>query len=292
MLPPVLGRRYHAFLLLTFGWAPIHAFDLQSPRDLPRQLFQPMTRGSQNGSSRLFAVTGSDDSDKTGKGYSNGDSAATQGSNEWGIPDSKTLVPFGDTPKEQLENGAHVTLLGSGPGDPDLLTVKAFQLLQDPDALVICDRLVSQEILDLVKGEVKVARKLPGCAELAQEEIYWWAYQGLAQGKHVIRLKIGDPFVFGRGGEEVLTFRRFGVESKVVPVSLDSFVACLICSDARHILIVHLGLVRFFSPLKTIRGSLRHSRHRYLAISRLRTEVFPIKLSCALDMGGRAPPRI
>ena len=62
---------------------------------------------------------------------------------------------------------------------------------------------------------------MPGCAELAQEEIYWWAHQGLAEGKHVIRLKIGDPFVFGRGGEEVITFRRFGVESTIVPVSLE-----------------------------------------------------------------------
>ena len=88
---------------------------------------------------------------------------------------------------------------------------------------MVTDRLVSQEILDLIPGEVKVARKLPGCAELAQEEIYWWVYQGLNQGKHVIRLKIGDPFVFGRGGEEVLTFRDFGVEATVVPVSF----ACL-----------------------------------------------------------------
>jgi hypothetical protein len=139
--------------------------------------------------------------------------------NEWGIPDSKTLEPLFSTPLEQLENGGRITLVGSGPGDPDLLTLKAYKLLQDPNALIICDRLVSQEIVDLVQGEVKVARKLPGCAELAQEEIYWWAYQGLVQGKHVVRLKIGDPFVFGRGGEEVITFRRFGVESKVIPVS-------------------------------------------------------------------------
>jgi uroporphyrin-III C-methyltransferase len=114
-------------------------------------------------------------------------------------------------------------MVGSGPGDPDLLTVAAYRLLtettNDKDALVIADRLVSPEILDLVRNkEVKVARKLPGCAELAQEEIYWWAYQALNQGRHVIRLKIGDPFVFGRGGEEVLTFRRFGVKAKVVPV--------------------------------------------------------------------------
>jgi Tetrapyrrole (Corrin/Porphyrin) Methylases len=139
-------------------------------------------------------------------------------SNTWGIPDSTTLDPLSKTPVDRLENGAKITLVGSGPGDPDLLTVKALKLLQDPNALVICDRLVSQEIVDLVKGEIKTARKLPGCADLAQEEIYWWTYQGLKAGKHVIRLKIGDPFVFGRGGEEILTFRRFGVESTVVPV--------------------------------------------------------------------------
>lgn len=154
-----------------------------------------------------------------GKGEYSQETIESSQKNEWGIPDSQTLEPFSSSPQEQLSNGGRITLVGSGPGDPDLLTVKAMKLLQDPDALVICDRLVSEEIVNLVKGEVKVARKLPGCAELAQEEIYWLAHQGLAQGKHVIRLKIGDPFVFGRGGEEVLTFRRFGVESKVVPVS-------------------------------------------------------------------------
>jgi uroporphyrin-III C-methyltransferase len=98
----------------------------------------------------------------------------------------------------------------------------AFKLLtkKDPNTLVIVDRLVSREILDLIPNEIKIARKLPGCADLAQEEIYWWAYQALNKGKHVIRLKIGDPFVFGRGGEEVLKFRYFGVEAKVVPVSI------------------------------------------------------------------------
>jgi hypothetical protein len=152
------------------------------------------------------------------------DVTSEEPSNEWGIPHSSSLpslapsnrMPFPAT----LPNGGRVTMVGSGPGDPDLLTVAAYKLLtEDPDSLVIVDRLVSPEILALIKGEVKIARKMPGCADLAQEEIYWWAYQGLNQGKHVIRLKIGDPFVFGRGGEEVLTFRNFGVEAAVIPVS-------------------------------------------------------------------------
>ena len=153
-------------------------------------------------------------------------------SNEWGIPNSDDLPPLIKYTTKQiprtLPNGGRVTLVGSGPGDPDLLTVTAYKLLTqaDSDTIVIVDRLVSKEILNLIGCEYKVARKLPGCAELAQEEIYWWAYQALNAGKHVIRLKIGDPFVFGRGGEEVLCFRRFGVDPVVVPVRSCSWDRC------------------------------------------------------------------
>jgi len=108
-------------------------------------------------------------------------------------------------------------MVGAGPGDPDLLTVAAVRAISDPDALVISDRLVSPEILAEVKGEVRVANKNPGCAEQAQNEIYSWCLGGLAEGRHVVRLKIGDPFVFGRGGEEVLRFREMGVEPSVIP---------------------------------------------------------------------------
>jgi Tetrapyrrole (Corrin/Porphyrin) Methylases len=147
-----------------------------------------------------------------------------EASNEWGIPYSDDLPPLVSRIIKPiprlLPNGGRVTMMGSGPGDPDLLTVSAYKLLTQADSntLVIADRLVSPEILNLIQCDYKVARKLPGCAELAQEEIYWWAYQALNQGKHVIRLKIGDPFVFGRGGEEVLCFRRFGVDPIVIPV--------------------------------------------------------------------------
>eukprot|EP00547_Thalassionema_nitzschioides_P003479 CAMPEP_0194203444 /NCGR_PEP_ID=MMETSP0156-20130528/3217_1 /TAXON_ID=33649 /ORGANISM="Thalassionema nitzschioides, Strain L26-B" /LENGTH=338 /DNA_ID=CAMNT_0038929193 /DNA_START=1 /DNA_END=1017 /DNA_ORIENTATION=- len=151
--------------------------------------------------------------------------------NEWGIPDSSTLEPLAPSPVNELPNKGKVTLLGSGPGDPDLLTMKAYRLLQDPNIMVIADRLVSKEIMDVIATkDVKTARKLPGCSELAQEEIYWWVYKGIKKGKHVVRLKIGDPFVFGRGGEEVLKFRRFGVESSVVPGVSAAFSAPLLGS--------------------------------------------------------------
>lgn len=147
---------------------------------------------------------------------------ATTKKNEWGIPPPDDLPILSDTILPVLPNGGHISLIGAGPGDPELLTLKAARLLQDPQALVVADRLVSDEILQLVRGEIKVARKWPGCQHLAQDEIYAWCHEGLAAGKHVIRLKIGDPFVFGRGGEEVLQFRRFGVQAAVVPVRVVS----------------------------------------------------------------------
>lgn len=135
------------------------------------------------------------------------------------FPNSQTLQPLSSHIMSQLPNGGRITLVGSGPGDPNLLTVAADRLLRDPNVVIIADRLVSAEIMDsLATPDVHVARKWPGCAEQAQEEIYHWTYQALQQGRHVVRLKIGDPFVFGRGAEEILTFRKWGLEPKVIPV--------------------------------------------------------------------------
>jgi len=111
-----------------------------------------------------------------------------------------------------------VSLVGAGPGDPDLLTVGALRAISDPAALVVADRLVSAEILSLVAGELKIAGKRPGCAEVAQQEIYSWVREGVLANRTVVRLKIGDPFVFGRGGEEILELREsLGIEATVVP---------------------------------------------------------------------------
>lgn len=117
-----------------------------------------------------------------------------------------------------------VSLVGAGPGDPDLLTVQAVRLLSQA-ALVISDRLVSKEILNMIKCELRVAKKRPGCAEEAQEEIYQWTKEAVLQGKHVVRLKIGDPFLFGRGGEEVIEFRKLGIEPLLVPGVSSSYAA-------------------------------------------------------------------
>ena len=99
-------------------------------------------------------------------------------------------------PPRSLPNGATLTLVGAGPGSPDLLTVAAHRIITDPNNFLVVDRLVSDEILDLIEGEYRVANKHPGCQHAAQEEIYDWCREGLEMGKHVVRLKIGEPALF------------------------------------------------------------------------------------------------
>jgi len=101
--------------------------------------------------------------------YTNGDTGITTSP---AIPIARRgNVCKQNLPPSSMPNGGSITMVGSGPGDPDLLTMAAHKILADPDALVISDRLVSKEILDLIQGEYKIARKLPGCADAAQDEV-------------------------------------------------------------------------------------------------------------------------
>lgn len=111
-----------------------------------------------------------------------------------------------------------ITLVGSGPGHPDLLTQAALRAINTAD-LVLADKLVPAEILALIprRTEVYIARKFPGNAEKAQEELQSRGLTALNQGKRVMRLKQGDPYIFGRGGEEYLFFESHGYEVDVIP---------------------------------------------------------------------------
>ena len=134
-------------------------------------------------------------------------------------------------------NLGSVSLVGAGPGDPELLTVQAFNAIKRAD-LIISDRLVSPEILALADCELKIANKKPGCAEEAQEEINDWVIQGYMSGKRVVRLKIGDPFLFGRAGEEIIEYRKHGIQPSVYPGLSSSYSAPL----AANIPLTHRGV--------------------------------------------------
>ncbi|OCF62038.1 uroporphyrinogen-III C-methyltransferase [Kwoniella mangroviensis CBS 10435] len=111
-----------------------------------------------------------------------------------------------------------ILLIGSGPGHPGLLTVAAHHALKTA-TLILSDKLVPSEILALIPSTTKlhIAKKFPGNAEGAQNEMMELALAGAQKGEVVVRLKQGDPFVYGRGGEEVLYFRENGFESTVIP---------------------------------------------------------------------------
>lgn len=111
-----------------------------------------------------------------------------------------------------------VYLVGAGPGDPGLITQKGLELLGQCD-LVIYDRLVSEELLSYVKDgcEKIYVGKTPGNHTMLQEEINQLLIQKASIYPIIVRLKGGDPFVFGRGGEEVLALKQHGIAYEVIP---------------------------------------------------------------------------
>lgn len=130
-----------------------------------------------------------------------------------------------------------LVLVGAGPGHVSLLTLAALAAIAEAD-LVVADRLIPAETLRLCRGQLVVAQKEYGRAHVAQEEIHAACLKGLQRGWRVVRLKGGDPFVFGRGGEELLHFRQLGYRVRVVPGISSSLSAPLLAG----IPVTHRGI--------------------------------------------------
>lgn len=115
-------------------------------------------------------------------------------------------------------NKGRIALVGSGPGNAALLTTAALQAITSAD-VILADKLVPEEVLALIprRTPVHIAKKFPGNAERAQQELLQLGLEGLEAGQYVVRLKQGDPYIFGRGAEEFNYFESKGYTPEVVP---------------------------------------------------------------------------
>lgn len=127
--------------------------------------------------------------------------------------------PLQFTPEHDPKTGpGHVTLVGAGPGDPDLLTVKAARALREA-TLVLYDALVSKDVLALVPASADrvYVGKTSGHHSLSQEGIIELMLRLAGGGRRLVRLKGGDPYIFGRGGEEAQALAAAGIPFDVIP---------------------------------------------------------------------------
>ena len=124
---------------------------------------------------------------------------------------------FASDAKTSATLPGHCTLVGAGPGDPELLTLKAVKALQRATVLLV-DDLVSDDIVALASPQARVVYvgKRGGCKSTPQAFIEKLMITAVHEGEQVVRLKGGDPFIFGRGGEEVEHLRAAGIEVSVV----------------------------------------------------------------------------
>ena len=137
------------------------------------------------------------------------------------VLDSYKTVASSDNPNTMSGTRglkAQIILAGSGPGSPELLTVATRNAIETA-SVILTDKLVPSAILDLIprRTPVHIARKFPGNADAAQEELLDLGLEALKKGQSVLRLKQGDPYLYGRGGEEYKFFESHGYTPRVLP---------------------------------------------------------------------------
>lgn len=184
-----------------------------------------------------------------------------------------------------------VILVGAGPGDPDLLTVRAVRCIGSGDVIVY-DRLIQQGVLALARpsAERVYMGKPPGCASL-QDSIHRLLVEKAREGKTVIRLKGGDPFLFGRGGEEVEYLAEHGIPFEVVP----GVSACLSAPLSANIAVTHRNASSAVAIVTGHNADGNDDRVDWQAVARFDTAIFLMGVHSVEDIArhlvdaGRSP---
>jgi len=192
--------------------------------------------------------------------------------------DVTLLKGDGRAPRRPCEGPGRVTLVGAGPGDPDLLTLKAVKALQAAD-VVLFDDLVGDGILELVheKARCLAVGKRGGRASCRQQDIDDLMVKFARRGKHVVRLKSGDPMIFGRAGEEIERLRREGIAVDVVP----GVTAALAMASALGVSLTHRD------HAQSVRIVTGHSRHGTLPDTLDWRGLADPRTTLVIYMGGR-----
>ena len=153
------------------------------------------------------------------------------------------------------KNNSVVYLVGAGPGDPELLTVKALRLMQQADVIVY-DRLVSQPTQNLIPHGTQrsYVGKAPGKNHMRQDEINSRLLSLAKTNRKVVRLKGGDPFIFGRGSEEAIVLAEHDIDFEIVP----GITASAGCGAYAGIPLTHRGLV---TGVRFVTGHCREGQH-------------------------------
>jgi uroporphyrin-III C-methyltransferase/precorrin-2 dehydrogenase/sirohydrochlorin ferrochelatase len=174
-----------------------------------------------------------------------------------------------------------VILLGAGPGDPDLLTVRGLRALQEAD-VVVYDRLVAPELLACTAGDCEkiYVGKRKDRHSLPQEKICELLVSLASSGKRVVRLKGGDPFVFGRGGEELDVLENRGISWQVIP----GVTAAMGCAAATGIPLTHRACAHALTFITAHRQQGELAFNWDLALQKDQTVVFYMGLSVVGDI--------
>ncbi len=164
-----------------------------------------------------------------------------------------------------------VFLVGAGPGDPGLLTIRAAELIRMGD-VVVYDRLIQEKVLAFAKpsAEMIYMGKPLGCHASRQDEIHQLLVEKAREGKTVIRLKGGDPFLFGRGGEEIEYLAEHGVPFEVVP----GVSSCLSAPLSANIAVTHRDASSSVAIVTGHNAIGNHERVDWQALSKIDTVVF------------------